>query len=524
MKKSRLSWDDFRRFYILTNLAASFAAVAVCVVHLILFGIIDTVVERFTGISLSGSELVITISGGLMAAVALFAAAVVIVLLYRRWRERLTPAVPRMLGIAILALSALFTVLMFFADGNAEGSLVMWFGLATLNFFPLTFACLLSWSAIVAILAIVLLTGEMVYAMVLLRWKPRMIILLPCILCFALMAAACCHLYANRPAVRYGGHGFRYMSGFSSTDFTDYTVFSDSGKLAELDEPAALQISENYPIMDGAEACYPLYAAAARAVYVGIEDIEAKFYAQHGFDRVWDENYEHCKLNGEIVQFSNTVQGFSRLVYGEADLFFGARPSQKDLEWTRDEDIELNITPIGKEGFVFFVEADNPVDSLTSAQVKDIYAGKITNWAEVGGRDEEIVAFQRPQSSGSQTMMEYFMGDIPLQEPKRYETADAMALVIDNVAQYYGEAGAMGYTFRYFLEELNQEEGVKLLAIDGVLPTVENIRSGEYPVVADLCLITRADSENPNVPAMVDFMLSPQGQELVEKTGYAPLG
>lgn len=524
MKKSRLSWGDFFRFYVLANLAALGAAALAGSGISMFFGAVAAAVEQIADVSLPVSNLILAIYNCLAVAAAIAIAAAVIVRLYRRWRDRLTPAVPRMLGIAILVLAALFTVLMFLADGNAEGSVMMWFGLATLNFFPVTIASLLGASLGVAILAIVMLTGEMIYGMALLKQKPRMKILLPCLLCFALMAAACGHLIANRPAVRYGGHGFRYMSGYSSTDFTDYTVFSDSGKLATLDEPAALQISENMPIMDGAEACYPLYSAAAKAVYVGIEDIEAKFYAQHGFDRVWDENYETVKLNGEIVQFSNTVEGFTRLLDGDIDLFFGAKPSQKDLEWARDEDIELNITPIGKEGFVFFVEEDNPVDSLTSAQVKDIYAGKITNWAEVGGRDEDIVAFQRPSRSGSQTMMEYFMGTTSLQEPKTYETIDAMAGIIDEVAEYNNEAGAMGYTFRYFLEGLNQEKGVKLLAIDGVLPTVENIRSGDYPIVADLCLITRADSENPNVPAMVDFMLSPQGQELVEKTGYAPLG
>ncbi|WP_279401693.1 substrate-binding domain-containing protein [Piscibacillus salipiscarius] len=69
------------------------------------------------------------------------------------------------------------------------------------------------------------------------------------------------------------------------------------------------------------------------------------------------------------------------------------------------EDKALNMTPIGREAFVFFVHADNPVDSLKVEEIQGIYSGNITNWKEVGGEDVEIRAFQRPEGSGSQTML-----------------------------------------------------------------------------------------------------------------------
>lgn len=85
-------------------------------------------------------------------------------------------------------------------------------------------------------------------------------------------------LYYNRPEVKYGGHGFDYMHGYSSTDFSDYMVYSSNSKLATLDHQADFQIEkqEDMPIMDGAEACYPLYASVAKAVYKGIDMIEKK--------------------------------------------------------------------------------------------------------------------------------------------------------------------------------------------------------------------------------------------------------
>ena len=79
----------------------------------------------------------------------------------------------------------------------------------------------------------------------------------------------------------------------------------------------------------------------------------------------------------------------------------------------------------------------------------------------------------------------------------------------------------MGYSFRYFVEELNQEKDVKLLSIDGVYPSIENIENGSYPLVTNVCLITRKDETNPYVERMKEFILSEQGQSIVEQTGYS---
>jgi phosphate transport system substrate-binding protein len=169
------------------------------------------------------------------------------------------------------------------------------------------------------------------------------------------------------------------------------------------------------------------------------------------------------------------------------------------------------------------VEKDNPVDNLTSEQLRAIYHGDITNWKEVGGKDQAIRAFQRPKNSGSQTMMEYFMGDVSLREPETYEIADAMTGVIEEVAQYANEAGAIGYSFRYFIEELNQEKDVKILSVDGVYPTMENIESAAYPQTGYVCLITRKNETNPYVQKMKEFILSEDGQYIIRQTGYAGL-
>ena len=422
----------------------------------------------------------------------------------------------RINGISLLLLALCFTVLMVLGKGSVDSTAVGQLLWLTLPFCPLWLLLSLMGERLILVLAI-FLTYASGYLFCTCRKgeRPRWRRLVLPGVGLALCAALCTGLYCNRPEVRYGGHGFAYMHGFSSTDFSQYMVYSQPGKLAALDHPAAFQIQDeaDMPVMDGAEACYPLYAAAAKAVYQDIAHIESN----------WADSGERAWTNGKIVTFTNTVVGFERLIEGNVDLFFGARPSADQLAYAAEQGMELEITPIGREAFVFFVEEDEPVDGLTQDQLRAIYHGDVTDWSQVGGRAGEIAAFQRPAGSGSQTMMEYFMGEVSLKEPQTYETVGSMEGVIRHVAQYANQRGALGYSFRYFIQGLSQEKGVKLLAVDGVTPDLAHIEDGSYPLTVPLCLVTRKDDPNPNVGKMIDFFLSPDGQTLVRETGYGGL-
>lgn len=426
-------------------------------------------------------------------------------------------------GAAFLVLLICFTVMMVIAKGGVEGVVMGYFTWLLVPFAPITLMLMLMGENLV-----LYATAFILYAAAFLflafrlklrlrRWYIPLGIIILCI-------GTSAYLYMNRPAVRYAGHGFKYMHGFSSTDFSDYMVYSENSRLVTLDHQPDLFIEneEDMPVLDGAEACYPLYAAFSKACYKDIDVIEKE----------WLKSGENQYLNGKIVTFTNTLRAFDRLVYwgndtekydDAVDMIFGARPSADQMEEAEYLGVELDITPIGREAFVFFVEEDNPVDDLTSEQLKSIYHGDIANWKEVGGKNQAIRAFQRPKNSGSQTMMEYFMGDTTMKEPDTYEIVDAMTGVIEEVAQYANEAGAIGYSFRYFLEGLNQEKNVKILSVDGVYPTMENIESGEYPQTGNVCLITRKDETNPYVQKMKEFILSEDGQYIIRQTGYAGL-
>lgn len=411
-----------------------------------------------------------------------------------------------MLGLYLV----LTLLLLVMTDGNFYDSAAGWiFTMIALPFAPMLLmsSLMMQMEMAAAAIAVCLLAVTMFCAVM---WKDKKMWMIPVFTCMALAAGGL--MVRNAPQYRYGGHGFNYMNGYSSTDFTGYHVY-DGQKLASLDHPASFMIENesDMPVLDGAEACYPLYASLAKTLYRDIGSIE--------------ENYlkgSHL-FNGKIVTFTNTVNGYYRLTDGNVDMFFGAGPSVEQQKYAKENGDEIVATPIGREAFVFFVEEDNPVDGLTSDQIRAIYHGDITNWKEVGGKDQKITAFQRPEQSGSQITMKYFMKDVTLKEPKTYEMVSPMEGIIHRVAEYANEKGAMGYTFRYFLVGLQQEKHVKVLSVDGVDPTPENIQNGTYPVCVNLVCATMKSNTKPEVQKVLDFLLSEDGQELVEKTGYARL-
>ncbi|MFC0232220.1 PstS family phosphate ABC transporter substrate-binding protein [Bhargavaea ullalensis] len=283
-------------------------------------------------------------------------------------------------------------------------------------------------------------------------------------------------------------------------DLFEYMPF-DGNRTASLDGPASFRITEDVPVIDGATALYPVYAAFVQAVY---------------------PEKEYFPYEGEVMS-NRTGQAYESLISGEVDLIFALGPSEAQRERAEAAGRKLVLTPIGREAFVFFVNRDNPVDSLTQAQLRGIYAGELTNWREAGGKRAKIRAYQRPADSGSQTALEDFMGDVPIMDAPTERTADLMSGIIEDVSDYRNFGGAIGYTFRYYSEEMVGNHDIKLLAVDGVKPGVDTVRSGAYPLTRELYAIT-AGTGNPNVAPFIDWILTEEGQALVEKTGYVGIG
>ncbi|MGN7478051.1 PstS family phosphate ABC transporter substrate-binding protein [Solibacillus silvestris] len=286
----------------------------------------------------------------------------------------------------------------------------------------------------------------------------------------------------------------------AEVDIYQYEPFTDRNKLVQLEQAPKLKLEEPLPKIDGATALYPLYAAITQHLY---------------------PNKEYNPYNSEVM-VNQTHEAYTNLILGNTDMIFVAGPSDQQVKHAEQNGIKLHLTPIGKEAFVFFVNSKNGIDNLSLEQIKGIYTGEITNWSEVGGKDDAIRAFQRPQDSGSQTALQRLMENTPLMEAPSEDIATGMGGIINEVSQYKNYRNAIGYTFRYYSNEMVKNKEIKLLEIDGIAPTRETIRTNTYPIASEFYIVT-AGEPTGNVKAVIDWVLSDEGQALVEKAGYVSL-
>ena len=288
-------------------------------------------------------------------------------------------------------------------------------------------------------------------------------------------------------------------------DYHSYKPFQEDGPVQTLDEPSTLRFrdSDALPRMDGATALYPIYSAFCQAVYPA--SITEGYLS-------------------DIIDCSTTTYAYKSIVDGSRDIIFVAGPSEEQEAYAAEKGIELVYTPIGREAFVFFVHPDNPIDGLSLEDIRGIYSGEITRWDQLGVKGlGEILAYQRDEGSGSQTALQRFvMRDTPLMPADREKTIDGMGDIVERVSAYQNHRNAIGFSFRFYCTALMKGFDVKLLAINGVEPTVENIENGSYPLASSFYAVTRSDA-GENTLALLDWICSEQGQDLIRKTGYTPL-
>ena len=293
-----------------------------------------------------------------------------------------------------------------------------------------------------------------------------------------------------------------------------YEPFAEGSKAVYLDEEATLKFAEPSIDMDGATALYPVYSAFVQAVYP-----EGKY-------DIYDFKYNEDEGYGQVT-CTGTIEAYQRLIEGKTDIIFCAAPSKDQLALAEAEGVQLHLTPIGREAFVFFVNSENPVEGLTVEDIQGIYTGRIKNWRELGGKNQKIRPYQRAENSGSQTALLRLMEGLPLMEPEKEDRISGMGGIITEVASYRNHKNAIGFSFRFYSTEMVENEQIRLLALNGVKPTKETIRSGEYPISSNFFAVTASpigepapEETNGDLRAFIDWILSEQGQEIIELTGY----
>jgi|GEM_PF-590314 len=291
----------------------------------------------------------------------------------------------------------------------------------------------------------------------------------------------------------------RYERLAYEIDWYRYRPFEENSRVVKVEVGWPYRVIGKPPRIGAAYALYPIAAGVVQALYPP-RDYDADELGAVGSDTL-----------------------YQRLLDGEIEFAVGLPPSAKQSAEAKKRGLAYEVTPFAREAFVFLVNKNNPIAGLTQQQIRDIYSGKITRWEETGSGSGTIKPFQRNEGSGSQTMLRRIMGEVKPMPPLREDRLGGMGDIINDVANYRNYNEALGFSFRFFASEMFRNDKIKFLTIDGVAPTRDNIRNGSYPFVTDVCIIT-VRPRDENTRKVVEFLLTtPEGRELVEKTGYISL-
>jgi len=257
---------------------------------------------------------------------------------------------------------------------------------------------------------------------------------------------------------------------------------------------------DSYPVVDGSTATLPLS--------------EAVFMAATG---------ENADVAAGAVVHTKTTNSYNRLYNGEVDLLIVYEPAEVIVERMKTE--PLCIKPIGLDALVFLANTANPLENLTMEQLVDIYSGKLTNWAEVGGLDRELLAFQRPVNSGSQTLMQKLvMGDVAMVDGDNVFRYSTMSDILEGMLSYNNEDNTLGYSVFYYANNMYFEKDLKLMGVDGVLPSTQTIYDGSYKLTNAFYAVVRPDEPaDSNARKIFDWLTGEAGQQLVLDLGYVPV-
>lgn len=212
--------------------------------------------------------------------------------------------------------------------------------------------------------------------------------------------------------------------------------------------------------------------------------------------------------------------GIAALINGTTDIAASSRP----IKTSEVDKLKARFAttgyayPIARDGLSVYLNTANPVKELTLAQLRDIYTGRITNWKQVGGTDTTIILYSRENSSGTYT---YFKDNVLLGKDfsPRAQTLQGTAAVVNAVAK---DANGIGYGGAAY------GKGIRFAAVKkdekspGIVPTLESVRSGQYPISRFLYYYTRV-KPSKEMKAFVDWATGPAGQAIVSKVGYFPV-
>ncbi len=193
------------------------------------------------------------------------------------------------------------------------------------------------------------------------------------------------------------------------------------------------------------------------------------------------------------------------------------------LYYAKESKIDLAYKNFANDALVVFTAIDNPVESICKDDLKAIYSGKIRNWKKLGGQNKMIKKYERYIHSAAQEAFEIYALDMYQQQKEWAEILDIEMHESDR-QEYINAPNSIGYCLKsQFDVSYAKNDNIKILKIDNMLPTEENISGGIYPLSVPYYYVYKSKDTSNTAKQFVDWMLSDEGTTCLYAAGLIPV-
>ena len=274
--------------------------------------------------------------------------------------------------------------------------------------------------------------------------------------------------------------------------FEDYTPFKNKN----YNEVSTNfnKISSELPKIDSAIATYPFSSKLVETIY------------------------NKDSYNGEL-KYVSTQKAYYDIFNNLTDISIVSETNQYQRDILNSLSGDVVAIPFAKEALIFYTNVNNTVDSLTISELNQIYNDKIQRWSEFNFQDYKINAYRLNSNIGGSE--ECFTKVVKLESPNTNKKiiAKDMKDIVDLVAR---DNGGIAYAFNLFYTKLYNRKEVKLISINGVSPSMENITSGNYPLMFNVYFIYRKSNSNPNIDKIINWLSTAEGKNFIKENGCMP--
>ena len=210
-------------------------------------------------------------------------------------------------------------------------------------------------------------------------------------------------------------------------------------------------------------------------------------------------------INIQVNQLGSSA-GIKDAINGTVQVGMTSRDLKEDEKSQGLKEVE-----IAYDGIALITNKSNSIKSLSLSQIKDIYTGKIKNWKEIGGKDVPIVVVSREDGSGTRDSFQEKVGYKSEELTQEAQIADGSGNIKSLVST---NENAIGFiSFEYL------DDSINVLQVDKVEPTAKNVLDKAYKISRPFLLVYKEDKVTENAKKFIDFILSEEGQKVVEDNG-----